>query len=29
MLARTAFPSAEVFIKKDLAGNDRLVVIEI
>lgn len=29
LLARAAFPSAEVFIKKDLAGNDRLVVIEI
>lgn len=28
-LARAAFPSAEVFIKKDLAGHDRLVVIEI
>lgn len=28
-LARVAFPSAEVFIKKDLAGHDRLVVIEI
>ena len=28
-LARAAFPAAEIFIKKDLAGNDRLVVIEI
>ncbi len=28
-LARAAFPAAEIYIKKDLAGHDRLVVIEI
>jgi release factor glutamine methyltransferase len=29
LLARAAFPDAEIFIKKDLAGHDRLLVIEI
>ena len=29
LLARAAFPNAEIFIKKDLAGHDRLLVIEI
>ena len=28
-LARAAFPAADIYIKKDLAGHDRLVVIEI